>query len=118
MIDKMLLNWDMVISDMTVYGYGKQRNDYIYDVYRGGIEWQLKDAINGKTKHAVRSHEPELLIDRYTICNDKNDKIIHLSKMIKDYCENHFIVNVILKILIRKKYQIMIANAMIFQVIH
>ena len=89
----MLLNWDMVISDMTVYGYGKQRNDYIYDVYRGGIEWQLKDAweIDDETKYATRFELHEPAADRYTIiCNDKNETTIDLSKMIKDYCQKHF----------------------------
>ena len=104
------LNWDLNPNGMHHGDHdGSCMRDYIFDEYRG-IVWQIIDTSkseNTKMKRLVtsratcsvsgKSHgaknlyrvDIDLLLDKYHVCNSKNDKKIHLSKIIKDYCEKN-----------------------------
>ena len=101
-VQKTQLNWDMNPNGLR---HGPCMTNYICDEYRG-IRWQIIDTSESnemkklvkitasytKISYGVTNWynvDIDLLLDKYHICNNKNDKIIHLSKIIKDYCEKN-----------------------------
>ena len=101
-VSKTRLNWDVEPSGILSERGGPFITNYIFDEYRA-IRWEIvdtsKDSDIKKLVDSTRSFygvvekwynvDIDLLLDKYHIRNDKNDKIIHLSKIIKDYCEKY-----------------------------